>query len=169
MIADDLLVMGFEQASTTRARDELVLRLPSTPRAIDLACDRLADALKAYVAPGAPGSPDAAWAVVAAERRFDILIAVREALTNAVLHGNQSRLAAAVGLRCRPGPDGRSLVVSVTDEGPGFDLEAHRPPDDPLSERGRGIPLIRHHAQAVSMRGSALTMIFELDPPPMNA
>jgi len=169
VIADDLLVMGFEQASTTRARDELVLRLPSTPRAIDLACDRLGDALKAYVPPGSPDAAGAAWAAVAAERRFDILIAVREALTNAVLHGNQNRLAAAVGLRCRPGPDGRSLVVSVTDEGPGFDLEAHRPPDDPLSERGRGIPLIRHHAQAVSMRGSALTMIFELDPPPMNA
>jgi len=153
VIADDLLVVGFEQPSLEPPLDELVLRLPSTPRAVDLACDRLQDCLKASAS---------RWSV-RQERRFDIILAVREALTNAVLHGNGGRPGNSVCLRCRPDPERRALVVSVADEGQGFDLEAHRPPEDPLSERGRGIPLIRHHAQEVRMTGAALTMTFQLE------
>jgi len=153
VIADDLLVVGFEQPALELASDELVLRLPSTPRAVDLACDRLQDCLKASAS---------RWSV-RQERRFDIILAVREALTNAVLHGNGGRPGNSVCLRCRPDPERRALVVSVADEGQGFDLEAHRPPEDPLSERGRGIPLIRHHAQEVRMTGAALTMTFQLE------
>jgi anti-sigma regulatory factor (Ser/Thr protein kinase) len=153
VIADDLLVVGFEQPCLERAEDELVLVLPSTPRAVDMACDRLQGTLKAAAV---------RWNI-RQERRFDILLAVREALTNAVFHGNGGRPGSAVSLRCRPDPEHGLLVVSVTDEGPGFDLAAHRGPEDPLSERGRGIPLIRHHAQDVRMKGSALTMIFQLE------
>jgi PAS domain S-box-containing protein len=153
VIADDLLVVGFEQPSLERAEDELVLRLPSTPRAVDMACDRLQGTLKA-----AAGR----WNL-RQERRFDILLAVREALTNAVLHGNGNRPGRAVTLRCRPDPGLRSLVVSVADEGSGFDLESHRAPQDPLSERGRGIPIIRHHAQDLRMAGNELTMTFLLE------
>jgi anti-sigma regulatory factor (Ser/Thr protein kinase) len=118
-----------------------------------MACDRLQGSLKA-----AAGRWD-----LRQERRFDILLAVREALTNAVLHGNGNRPGSTVTLRCRPDPGCRSLVVSVADEGPGFDLEAHRAPEDPLSERGRGIPIIRHHAQELRMVGNELTMTFRLE------
>jgi anti-sigma regulatory factor (Ser/Thr protein kinase) len=68
-----------------------------------------------------------------------------------------------VSLRCRPEADGRSLVVAVADEGPGFDLEALCAPEDPLSERGRGIPLIRHCTQGVTMTGNTMTMTFQLE------
>jgi len=153
MMADDLLVVGFEQPALEQAPEAISLRLPSTARAVDLACDRLSECLKATAE---------RW-TVRQERRFDILLAVREALSNAVIHGNQGRPGATVELRCRPDPERRALVVSVADEGPGFDLEAHRPPEDPMSERGRGLPLIRYHAQDVRMDGGALTMTFILE------
>jgi len=149
MIADDLLVVGFEQPPLERAGDEVTLQLPSTPRAIDMACDRLSESLRAGGA--------------AQERRFAIVIAVREALANAVFHGNGNRPGGSVSLTWRPESAPRRLVVSVTDEGPGFDLEAHQPPADPLSDRGRGIPLIRHHAQDVRTAGNTLTMTFQLE------
>jgi len=158
-IADDLLVVGFEQPALERRQDELMLRLPSTPRAIDLACDRFDECLKASCA---------RWNV-RNDRRFDIALAVREALTNAVFHGNAGRHGSAVSLSCRPDPERRSLVVAVADEGPGFDLDALQPPTDPLSERGRGIPLIRHHAQGLAMNGNTLTMTFLLEEPPHDA
>jgi anti-sigma regulatory factor (Ser/Thr protein kinase) len=151
IIDDDLLVVGFEQPSLEQTPDELMLRLPSTPRAIDMACERLKACLN-----HTPG-----WAVRQA-RGFDIVLAVREALINAVIHGNGNRPGASVALHCRA--DGQQgLLVSVADEGGGFNLEAHRPPEDALSERGRGIPLIRHHAQEVKMTGNTLTMRFQIE------
>jgi len=156
VIADDLLVIGFEQPALEASRDELSLRMPSTARAIDMACDRLDACLRASrLADRLDPS-----------RRFDIGIAVREALTNAVFHGNGNRPEAYVTLRCRPEADRQCVVVNVMDEGPGFDLASHAPPDDPLSERGRGIPLIRTYAQDVSMQGSELTMTFRLEETP---
>jgi anti-sigma regulatory factor (Ser/Thr protein kinase) len=153
LIADDLLVVGFQQPAYERALEELVLQLPSTSRSIDLACDRFDQCLQVSCGH---------WNV-RNDRRFDVVLAVREALTNAVFHGNGSRLGARVSLRCRPEPDTRSMVVEVADEGAGFDLDSLRPPEDPLSERGRGIPLIRHHAQALSMIGNTMTMTFLLE------
>ena len=149
LIADDLLVVGFEQPSLARVGDEVTLQLPSTPRAIDMACDRLNESLRARGA--------------GQEQRFDIVIAVREALANAVYHGNGNRPGCSVSLTWRPEDAPSRLVVSVADEGPGFDLEACQAPEDPLSDRGRGITLIRHHAQDVRMAGNILTMTFQLE------
>jgi PAS domain S-box-containing protein len=153
MIIDDLLVVGFEQPALDQELEQMVLQLPSTPRAIDLACDRLSECLKAR---------RRGWATTP-KRRFDIVIAVREALSNAVYHGNGNRPGASVKLTCRPQPEQGQLVVSVADDGPGFDLEAQQPPMDPLSERGRGLALIRAHAKDVHMTGNALTMTFDLE------
>ena len=153
VIADDLLVVGFEQPELQGSPEELQLQLPSTPKAVDMACERVGDCLKAT---------GALWNV-RRSRHFDILLAVREALTNAVFHGNESRAGATITVRCRPDPLRQCVEVSVTDEGGGFDLAAHRPPEDPLSERGRGLPLIQHHAQQVRMDGSTLTMTFLLE------
>jgi anti-sigma regulatory factor (Ser/Thr protein kinase) len=80
-----------------------------------------------------------------------------------VLHGNRARAEASVLLGCRFLPGRRHLVVTVADEGPGFDLAAHQPPLDPLSERGRGLPLIRFHAQQVQAEGGTLTLTFHLE------
>ena len=156
VIADDLLVVGFEQPVLDRTREELVLRIPSTTRAVDMACDRLGEYLRA-----------SEWCgQLDASRRFDIGVAVREALTNAVLHGNANRPEACVVMRCRPETDPRRLCIEVADEGPGFDLDSHAPPRDPLSERGRGILLIRAYAQDVRMRGNEMSMAFTLEETP---
>ena len=156
VISDDLLVIGFEQPAPQRASNELLLRFPSTARAIDVACDRLNECLN---------DPDLSERMNGS-RRFDIVTAVREALTNAVFHGNGNRPEAFVTLHCRPEVAPRRLSVSVRDEGPGFDLETHSPPLDPLSERGRGIPLIRAYAQDMHMNGGELTMTFLLEETP---
>jgi anti-sigma regulatory factor (Ser/Thr protein kinase) len=71
-------VVGFEQPGTAPEPDALSLRIPSTPGAVDLACERLRELLKD----------------LPAARRFDVVLAVREALTNAVLHGNRARAEA---------------------------------------------------------------------------
>jgi PAS domain S-box-containing protein len=152
-ISDDLLVVSFEQPQLTQAPDELVLRIPSIPRAIDIACDRVAECIRFS---GQGRTPDKA-------RLFDILLAVREALSNAVAHGNQHRPGTSVLLRCWSGKAQGTVSVAVADEGPGFDLDAYSPPLDPLSERGRGIPLIQAYAQEVRMVGGELTMTFQIE------
>jgi PAS domain S-box-containing protein len=152
VIPDDLLVVGFEQAAWEQAPEDLLFKLPSTPKSIDLICERLTGCLASLEL----------GLNLSAQRRFDIVLAVREALTNAVLHGNANRPEAMVTLRCQPGAERETLTIIVADEGGGFDLEAHAPPSDPLSERGRGIPLIRAFAQDLRMTGGELTMTFHL-------
>jgi anti-sigma regulatory factor (Ser/Thr protein kinase) len=92
------------------------------------------------------------------ESRFDTLLAVREALSNAMTHANATD-PARVHLSAGRAWGGRIQII-VLDEGLGFDLETHEPPDTQQSERGRGIPLIRHFSHQVTMVGGELTMIF---------
>ena len=151
--ADDLLVVAFEQPPLEPVAAELSLTLPSTLRAVDVACERLHASLQ--VAAGQ-------WNL-RLDRRFDIALAVREALTNAVIHGNEHHPERMVSLRSRPDAQAGGLVVTVGDEGPGFDPASLPPPEDPLSERGRGLPLIRRFAQELRVDGSELTMTFQLE------
>jgi serine/threonine-protein kinase RsbW len=75
----------------------------------------------------------------------DIEIAVREAMANAIWHGNGQRSGSKVFFRCYGGPQA-GIVIAVRDEGPGFDPEAV---PDPRSvervelEHGRGLFLMR--------------------------
>jgi PAS domain S-box-containing protein len=149
---DDLLVMGFEQPAPVAEAGTCLLRMPSTTRAVDLACERFRAWLKACDGPWRPGR----------ERCFDLVLAVREALTNAVLHGNRGRAEAAVQLRWQLRADPGELAVTVTDEGPGFDLAVQEPPSDPLADRGRGLAFIRSCARTLQADGSTVTMTFGL-------
>ena len=76
---------------------------------------------------------------------FAIELALREALANAVLHGNREDSRKKVHVRCEcDGNVGVSLVVR--DEGPGFDLAAVPDPLAPENlgaEHGRGILLMK--------------------------
>ena len=99
-------------------------------------------------------------------RRFELALALREALTNALLHGNRGREGAGIHLRARLREEGRRLDLRVTDEGSGFDLDHHRAPDDPLSERGRGIPCMRAAGASLRMDAGELRMRFELEDGP---
>ena len=74
-----------------------------------------------------------------------LAVAVAEALSNAVVHGNRMKEAAPVRVVVTVLP-GSSAVVEVTDSGPGFDATALADPTQPsrlLLPGGRGIYLMR--------------------------
>ena len=76
---------------------------------------------------------------------FGVELAVREALENAVVHGNQEDPETKVHIRCRCQP-GEEISIVVTDQGKGFDFEkamGNGLTPDPPAERGRGIPLMK--------------------------
>lgn len=78
-------------------------------------------------------------------RETDIEIALREALANAVIHGNRSAPDKRVSLRLYGSPD-RGLFIAVRDEGEGFDPD--NVPDPRSTDRlelphGRGLFLMR--------------------------
>ncbi len=92
---------------------------------------------------------------------LNLRVAVGEALSNAILYGNQEdpekvvRVAAALS----PG----SARVTVTDEGPGFDPQAVLDPTRPENRErshGRGLFLLRSLTDEVSFneRGNSITL-----------
>jgi serine/threonine-protein kinase RsbW len=84
-------------------------------------------------------------------KEFDIELALREALENAVVHGNQEDPERKVHVRCRCQP-GREMSIVVTDQGKGFDFEktvGNGTTTDPASEHGRGIQLMKAYMDDV--------------------
>jgi len=82
---------------------------------------------------------------------FDVELALREALENAVVHGNQEDPDTQVHVRCRCQP-GKEISIVVTDQGKGFDFEktvGNGITTDPDSEHGRGIQLMKAHMDDV--------------------
>src|ERR1700732_962583 len=80
----------------------------------------------------------------AAEGESDVEIALREALANAIIHGNHENPRKRVHVRFRCEPDEVSLAVK--DEGRGFDINKMANPTAPEnigSVHGRGIYLMR--------------------------
>jgi len=76
---------------------------------------------------------------------FDVELALREALENAVVHGNQEHPETKVHIRCRCWP-GNEISIVVTDQGKGFafeQIEENVLRSDPAAERGRGIQLMK--------------------------
>jgi serine/threonine-protein kinase RsbW len=76
---------------------------------------------------------------------FGVELALREALENAVVHGNQENPERRVRIRCRC-ESGNELSIVVTDQGKGFDFETIARNGitwDPESEHGRGIQLMK--------------------------
>jgi serine/threonine-protein kinase RsbW len=74
----------------------------------------------------------------------DVEIALREALANAVLHGNQQDAEKKVHISCRIRP-GRGLTIVIDDQGNGFDATHVSDPttaENINSEKGRGICLM---------------------------
>jgi serine/threonine-protein kinase RsbW len=76
---------------------------------------------------------------------FGVELALREALNNAVVHGNQENPEKKVHIRCRCGP-GNEVSIVVTDQGRGFDfgkILGEGFTSDAAAERGRGIQLMK--------------------------
>ncbi len=86
----------------------------------------------------------------------DLGVAVWEAVTNAIVHGNRESSTRRVSIefalasRCVP----RRLVTTVRDQGQGFDLEEVRVPLAPenlLRPNGRGLLFMRAFADDLSV------------------
>jgi serine/threonine-protein kinase RsbW len=124
-----LIVDGLAQA--LRERCELNIVIPADPTAIDAVIEAVAKALRNQ--PGVVG------------QEFDIELALREALANAVLHGSQGDRTKFIECRVTHGRAGDVSIV-VRDSGPGFDFTnlpnplegSHR-----FERHGRGIFLIK--------------------------
>jgi len=91
---------------------------------------------------------------------FTAELLLREALTNAIVHGSrgdcQKQVLCAVRLAHR------RVIIAVQDEGDGFDWRAvPKPPEESLDTRGRGIDLLRKYASRVRFnnKGNAVTLI----------
>lgn len=80
------------------------------------------------------------------------IVAVTEALSNAILHGNRQQKDKSVRMRFRFLPADKLLIVEVQDEGEGFDPANLPDPtqgENLLRESGRGIFLMRNLADEV--------------------
>lgn len=93
-----------------------------------------------------------------------ISMAVREAAVNAVLHGNAYDPAKKMTVAFEN--TGRALVITITDEGRGLDVNTIPDPTTPenlLKQSGRGIFLMRSFMDEVRIRllapGTEVTMI----------
>ena len=98
---------------------------------------------------------------VAGEER-SVEIALREALNNAVVHGNRLNARKSVRIRCRCRV-GQGICLIVSDQGDGFDVRTVPDPldaGDVLAERGRGIHLMKSAMDLVSFqrRGTEVHM-----------
>lgn len=92
---------------------------------------------------------------------FSIVMAIEEALINAIKHGNQLDPAKKVHVNFRI--EGFSCTVEIRDEGPGFDPEDVPDPTDVENlERpcGRGLLMMRHYMHVVEYKsgGSVVYM-----------
>ena len=86
----------------------------------------------------------------------DIEIALREALANAVVHGNRENPNKRVYVECHGYTDGE-VSITVRDEGRGFDSNTVPDPTTPerrLFEHGRGIYLMKALMDEVSFEES---------------
>lgn len=95
----------------------------------------------------------------------NILIAVTEAVNNAINHGNRQNPEKKVHLDFIERGD--RLSFSIKDEGEGFDHEALPDPTDPENLEkisGRGVFLMKHLADEVefSENGTKVEMIFKV-------
>ena len=78
------------------------------------------------------------------EGESEVEIALREALANAIIHGNHENSGKHVHVRCRCEPT--EISIAVKDEGSGFDVDRISDPTAPENTRsahGRGIYLMK--------------------------
>ncbi len=95
----------------------------------------------------------------------NILISITEAVTNAIVHGNDSDTDKKVIVGMNKGK--RDITFKVTDEGPGFDFSAIPDPTSPenlLKCGGRGVFMMKQLSDLVifSDNGSTVEMQFKV-------
>ncbi len=78
------------------------------------------------------------------DKKSDLLLAITEATTNAIIHANKSDASKKVQITVNI--SGEQIKISIKDEGKGFDPEKVPNPTDPenlMKDSGRGLYLMR--------------------------
>ena len=93
----------------------------------------------------------------------NVLIAVTEAVNNAIQHGNKENTALKIDVSVLDST--KNICFSVKDEGPGFDFNNLPDPTSPynlLKENGRGIFLMKNLADKVEFtdEGNKVSLFF---------
>lgn len=101
------------------------------------------------------------------DNKTAILLCVHEALVNAFEHGNDSDPTKKIKIYYEYKSESHSFFITISDEGPGFDLNKIPDPTDEtnlLKEGGRGIFIIKSYMDKVifNEKGNEITMIKEL-------
>ena len=89
----------------------------------------------------------------------NVLIAVTEALNNAIIHGNKHDLEKSVTLEVYD--TGDAISFSIIDEGRGFDfnnLPDPTAPENLLKDSGRGVFLMKNLADEVEFQNTGSTV-----------
>ena len=102
---------------------------------------------------------------------LNVALATREAVINAITHGNHNDPAQTVDLVLST--NGSQMTVTVRDRGEGFDPEGTKDPtdrDNLLRSSGRGLLLIRAFVDEVKFqfrkgRGMEVTLVKRVHPP----
>jgi len=109
----------------------------------------------------------AAQAGLDEDTRSGVTMAVREAMINAILHGNAYAPEKRVNLTFEQ--NGREMIVTISDEGCGFipeEVPDPLAPENLLKQSGRGIFLMRAFMDEVRFRkiepGTEITLIKRL-------
>ena len=95
----------------------------------------------------------------------NILIAITEAVNNAIIHGNENLIEKKTSVNYKISET--ELIFNVTDEGIGFDYNDIPDPTDPKNlekPQGRGIFLMRHLADEIEFfePGNSVQIKFDL-------
>ena len=117
---------------------EIQARMPSEVKAISPLVDRLIRLI--------------AESHCVSDKEFSVELALREALNNAVLHGNRLDPGKLVQVYCRC-ELGKGVFVVVKDQGEGFDPNAIPDPlaaENLKAENGRGILLMKSQMDEVA-------------------
>jgi serine/threonine-protein kinase RsbW len=133
----------------TRSDESIEIAFRACLKNVDRTCDEIKKALTALELPG-----DA----------FPVQILLREALNNAVLHGCKGDLRKRVKCSTRWG-DARGIVVTVEDEGDGFDWKTYVAREvDECACSGRGLAIMNTYGKKVSFSEKGNRVYMEIDP-----
>ena len=99
------------------------------------------------------------------EKYGNILIALTEAVNNAIHHGNDLNTKKNTTIQCNQ--DNEKLTFVISDEGSGFDFDNLPDPTDPQNIEkpdGRGIYLMKHLSDELTFEenGSSVELMFDL-------
>ena len=89
----------------------------------------------------------------------NVLIAVSEAVNNAIQHGNKNNPEAKVEIKVANQDD--TFCIQVKDQGPGFsyqDLPDPTAPENLLKDSGRGVFLMKNLADEVEFQNTGSTV-----------